>query len=163
LWQVAGIGNTIVGTFTTVCQFTGGPNESCSLTPRVTVAVSATGGLTAAIVENTFAGFGDNIFVHHNSIATDTALRSGSTWQFNGTGGGGFFHSSAAMFKLVNAGWAGVQTYAPGNCAYLLGRAGDYSGAQLDPTATGFWLAGEQAVTIGGSCQWGTRIVRLNP
>jgi hypothetical protein len=34
--QVAGIGDTIVGTFTTVCQFTPGTmNESCTQTPRL--------------------------------------------------------------------------------------------------------------------------------
>ncbi len=162
--QVAGIGNTLVGQFTTVCNFTNGtPNESCTRTPRVTVGFGGGGALTASIPENTFAGFSDNIFVHHVSIATDTALRSASTWQFNGTGGGGFFHSSAAMIKSVNAAWAGVQTYAVGNCPYLLGRAGDFSGAQLDPSLFGFWLAGEKAITLGGSCQWGTRVVRVNP
>jgi hypothetical protein len=74
------------------------------------------------------------------------------------------------MIKNVNAAWAGVQTYAPGNCSLppdapstTTARAGDYSGAQLDPSFVGFWLAGEQAGTIGASCQWQTRIARLNP
>jgi hypothetical protein len=161
--QVAGIGNTLVGQFTTVCNFTSAPNESCTRAPRVTVGFGGGGTLSASIPENTFQGFGDNIFVHHPSIATDTALRSAATWQFNGTGGVGFFHSSSAMIKGVNANWAGVQTYAVGNCSYLLGRAGDYSGAQLDPSLFGFWLAGEKAITLGGSCQWSTRIVRVDP
>ena len=42
-------------------------------------------------------------------------------------------------------------------------RSGDFSGAQLDPSLSGFWLAGEQAVLIGGTCQWQTRAVRLIP
>jgi hypothetical protein len=159
--QVAGIGNTLVGQLTTVCNFTSStPNESCVRTPRVTVAVSGTGTLVASIPENTFAGFSDGIFVHHASIATDTSLRSGATWEFNGTN---FRLSSAAMIKNVNAAWTGVQTYASGNCVYLLGRAGDYSGAQLDPSLTGFWLAGERAATINGSCQWDTRVVKMTP
>ena len=162
--QVAGIGNTLVGIFTTVCNFTAGtPNESCTLTPRVSVAIGSGGVLAASIPENTFAGFGNAIFVHHPSVATDTSLRSGATWEFNGTGGAGFRLSSAAMIKQVNAGWAGVQTYAPGTCPYLLQRAGDYAGAQLDPTLLGFWLAGERALTIAGSCQWETRVVKLLP
>jgi hypothetical protein len=132
-------------------------------TPRVTVGFSALGDLMASIDENTFQGFNDDIFVHHNSIATDTSLQSAATWQFNGTGGGGFFHSSAAMFKLVNADWQFVQTYARGNCAYPFKSAGDYSGAQLDPTLTGFWLAGERARDFDDSCQWGTRIAQLIP
>jgi hypothetical protein len=162
--QVAGIGNTLVGILTTVCNFTSGtPNESCTLAPRVSVAVGAGGALSASIPENTFAGFNNGIFVHHPSIATDTALRSGATWEFNGTGGGGFRLSSAAMTKNVNAGWVGVQTYASGSCAYGFGRAGDYAGAQLDPTLSGFWLAGERALLISGTCQWDTRIVKLVP
>jgi hypothetical protein len=166
--QVAGIGNTIIGQFTTICNFTSGtPNESCTLTPRVSVGIGFFGTLTASIPENNFVGFGNNIFVHHPSIATDTALRSGSTWEFNGAA---FQLGSAAMSKVVNANWVGVQTYAPGACADLLVdgglvRSGDYSGAQLDPSGSGFWLAGEQAIQIpaAGTCQWQTRAVRLNP
>jgi hypothetical protein len=161
--QVAGIANTLVGELTTICNFTAAtPNESCSLTPRITVAVSATGALTATIPENTLAGFGNNVFVHHPSIATDTALRSGGTWEFNGAN---VRLSSAALFKAVNAAWSASLTYASGNCSYTgaTARSGDYSGAQLDPSLTGFWLAGEQAITIGGSCQWQTRVARLNP
>lgn len=162
--QVAGIGNTVIGQFTTVCNFTAGTvNESCTRTPRVSIGIGAGGVLTASIPENTFAGFGNDIYVHHPSIAIDTALRSGSTWEFNGDN---FRLSSAAMIKNVNAGWTGVQTYAPGSCSYAGGgtfRSGDYSGAQLDPSLFGFWLAGEQAVTLSGSCQWQTRIARLTP
>jgi hypothetical protein len=143
------------------------------LTPRVTVGIGGGGTLTASIAENTLFGFGDNtaplneVYVHHPSIATDTTLRSGSNWLFNGNE---FPVSSAAMIKNVNANWIGVQTYAPGNCSYppdapstTTARSGDYNGAQLDPSATGFWLAGERARTISGSCQWATQIARLNP
>lgn len=158
--QVAGIGDTVVGQLTTVCNFSAAPNEACTLTPRVSVGFGGGGVLTASIPENTFSGFGDNIYVHHPSIATDTVLRSGSTWQFNGNA---FSLSSAAMIKNVNAGWTGVQTYAPGSCAYPFFRSGDYSGAQLAPNLASFWLAGEQAITIGGTCQWQTRIVKLVP
>lgn len=162
--QGSGIGNTLIGQVTTVCNFTiGTTNESCTLTPRVAVGIGTGGALTASIPENNFSGFGDNIYVHHPSIATDTALRSGSTWEYNGNS---FSLSSAAMIKNVNANWTGVQTYAPGSCSYTGGgtfRSGDFSGAQLDPSLAGFWLAGEQAVTLSGSCQWQTRIARLNP
>ena len=161
--QVAGIGNTLVGQLTTVCNFTSGTaNESCVRTPRISVGFGSGGALSAAIRENTFAGFGNNTFVHHPSVATDTALRSAATWEFNGSSRR---LSSAAMIKNVNAGWTGVQTYTTGTCSFTGGtaRSGDYSGGQLDPSLTGFWLAGEQAVTIGGSCQWQTRFVRVNP
>jgi hypothetical protein len=43
-------------------------------------------------------------------------------------------------------------------------RAGDYSGAQTDPTVVNRWgLAGDQAITIGTACQWRTRIALLTP
>jgi hypothetical protein len=167
--QVAGIGNGLVGIFATVCNFTAGtPNESCSLTPRVLVGQNASGGLTASILENTFAGFGDNIFVHHPSIARNTSLQAGSTWEFSGSL---FSLSSASMIKNVNAAWVGVLTYAPGACSLpatppsmTTARSGDFSGAQTDPSdLNSFWLAGEQSVTISGACQWRTRIGQLVP
>lgn len=165
--QAAGIGNTLVGTFTTVCNISAGTNESCSMTPRVAVGADAAGNLTASVVENTFAGFTDNVFVHHNSLATNTALQSGASWDFSGPG---TFLSSAAMVKNPGGAWTGVSTYAPGACALpatppsaTTALSGDYSGAQTDPGLTTFWLAGEQAVTISGACQWRTRVAQLVP
>jgi hypothetical protein len=166
--QVAGIGDTLIGIFTTVCRFSGATtNVSCTLTPRVSVAVGTFGELLASIAENNFVWIGANIFVHHPSIATDFALHSATTWEFNGPT---FFLSSAALIKNVNANWGFVQTFVPGTCADLLTdagqvRSGDYTGAQLDPIGVGFWLAGEQAIPIpaGGTCQWQTRIIKLNP
>lgn len=166
--QVAGIGNNLVGMFTTVCNFTSGTaNESCTRAPRVRVGQSGTGGLTASLPENTFAGVGNNIFVHHSSIATNTSLRSASNWESSGATRS---LRSDARIKNVNAGWTNVSTYAPGSCSLpptppstTTARSGDYSGAQLDPSLTSFWLAGEQAVPISSACQWRTRIARLVP
>lgn len=167
--QVAGIGNDVAGIFNTVCNFTSGtPNESCTLAPRVVVSQNASGSFTASIAENTFAGFGDNVFVHHSSLARNSALQAASTWEF---GGSTTRLSSASMIKNVNAAWVGVLTYAPGTCSLpatppstTTARSGDYSGAQTDPAnLTSFWLAGEQAVTISGACQWRTRIGSLVP
>jgi hypothetical protein len=160
--QAAGIGNRLQGIFSTVCNFTSGtPNESCTRAPAVTVGQSSTGGLTASLVENTFAGFRDNIFVHHPSIAMNSALQSGATWEFSGSANS---LSSAAMTKNAGGAWTGVQTYAPGACSQSQSRAGDYAGAQTDPSnLNSFWLAGEQSVTIGTSCQWRTRIASLVP
>jgi hypothetical protein len=167
--QVAGIGNDVAGIFNTVCNFTAGtPNESCTLAPRVVVGQNSGGSFTASIAENTFAGFGDNVFVHHSSIARNSALQAASTWEF---GGPTTRLSSASMIKNVNGAWAGVLTYAPGTCSLpatapstTTARSGDYSGAQTDPSnLSSFWLAGEQAVTISGTCQWRTRIGSLVP
>jgi hypothetical protein len=160
--QVAGIGNRLQGIFTTVCNFTTGtPNESCTRAPAVTVGQSATGGLTASLVENRLAGFGDNFFVHHPSIAMNSALQSGATWEFSGTATS---LSSAAMIKNAGGAWSGVQTYAPGACSQSQSRTGDYAGAQTDPSnISSFWLAGEQSVTINATCQWRTRIAMLVP
>jgi hypothetical protein len=167
--HVAGIGNSLVGIFSTVCNFTPGtPNESCTRTPRVAVGQTSGGGLIASIAENTFAGFGDDVFVHHPSIATNSALQSGATWEFGGSRSN---LSSASMIKNINGGWTPVLSYAAGTCALpatppstTTARSGNYSGAQTDPTdVRSFWLAGEQAVTISGSCQWRTRMGRLVP
>jgi hypothetical protein len=167
--QVAGIGNRLFGIFTTSCNFTGGTaNESCTRAPRVTVGQNTSGGLTASLIENVLAGFGDGVFVHHASIATNTGLTSGSTWEFNGSL---FRLSSAAMIRNVNAAWSGVQTYANGSCSLpatspstTTARSGDYSGAQLDPSnLTTLWLAGERATTTDTTCQWQTRIAGLVP
>ena len=118
--------------------------------------------MTAALAENTFTGLGDNIFVHHNSIASNTGLKSGASWQFSGTG---FRLSSRALTKVVNGGWSTVSTYAGGSCSSTAtNRTGDYSGAQLDPSdLTSFWLAGERNIVLGGSCQWETRVAKLVP
>jgi len=163
--QVAGIANNVIGTFTTSCNFTSAtPNESCSLTPRVVVGQNGSGGLTATIAENTFSGVADNIFVHHNSIATNTAFQSATVWVSSGTSR---FDTSTALVKNVNAGWTSVSNFAPGTCALTGGvtaRSGDYTGVQLDPSdSTGFWLAGEETIPISGSCQWQTRVAHVLP
>jgi len=159
--QVAGIGNTIVGEITTVCNFTGGtPNESCTLTPEVDVSFGAGGALAASMAENVFAGSADGIFVHHPSIAVNPSFEMAANWEINGTGQ---FMTSAALIKDPGGIWTSVEEYAPGNCPYQLLRAGDYSGAQLDPALTAFWLAGEQAITMGSVCQWATRVVKVTP
>jgi hypothetical protein len=160
--QAAGIGNRLQGIFTTVCNFTSGtPNESCTRAPAVTVGQNATGGLTASLVENRFAGFRDNIFVSYPSIAMNSALQSGATWEFSGSANP---LSSAAMTRNAGGAWTSVRTYASGACSQSQERAGDYSGAQTDPSnLNSFWLAGEQSVTIGASCQWRTRIASLVP
>ncbi len=162
--QVAGIGNQLTGIFTVLCNFTAGtPNESCTRTPRVRVDQTPGGAFTATLAENTFAGIGNNVYVHHPSIATNTALQSASNWESNGPGE---FLRSKAFIKNVNAGWSFVSAYAPGACSLPAGnaRSGDYSGAQLEPTnATSFWLAGERTRTINGVCQWSTRIANIVP
>ncbi|HEX6685395.1 MAG TPA: hypothetical protein VF062_21600 [Candidatus Limnocylindrales bacterium] len=167
--QVAAIGNTVTGIFTTVCNFTTGtPNESCTRTPRFLVGQGAGGALTATLQENTFAGYNDGIFAHHASIAINANLQVGSTWQFSGSG---FFLGAEARIKDTGGSWSGVSTYAGGSCALPesaagsgSSRSGDYAGAHTDPVGMlSMWQAGEQAVTIGGTCQWRVRVARLDP
>ncbi len=167
--QVAGIGNIVTGIFATVCNFTAGTaNESCTRTPRFQVGPGAGGGIAATLQENTFAGYGDDIFAHHASIAMNSNLQVGSTWQFSGSG---FFLSAEARIKDTGGSWSGVSTYAGGTCALPesvpgsgSARSGDYAGAHTDPVGLlSMWQAGEQAVTINGTCQWRVRVARLDP
>jgi hypothetical protein len=167
--QVAGVGNIVTGIFTTVCNFTAGTaNESCTRTPRFQVGPGAGGGIAATFQENTFAGYGDDIFAHHASIAINSNLQVGSTWQFSGSG---FFLGAEARIKNTGGAWSGVSTYAGGSCALpesVAGsgsaRSGDYAGAHTDPVGLlSMWQAGEQAVTINGTCQWRVRVARLDP
>jgi hypothetical protein len=169
--QAAGRGNTFVGIHTTGCQFTTStPVESCPRQLRFNVGQDGSGNLTASVLENVFAGFGDNVYVHHPSIARNSALKVGSVWEFSGPSNA---LSSASMIKDVGGAnpWVGVQTFASGTCSQpaspgstTRARSGDYSGAQTDPSdSTAFWLAGERSTSIGGTCQWDTRVAKLVP
>jgi len=128
------------------------------------VGQTSTGLLSAAIVENPFMGFGDNVFAHHPSIALNFSIKAGSSWLRSGAA---LRLSSIALIKNPLAAWAGVSQYAPGTCSYTTtSRTGDYSGAQTDPSNLNtFWLGGEQAIPVAGlaGCNWATRIVQLVP
>lgn len=50
-----------------------------------------------------------------------------------------------------------------GACALGDEGAGGYFGAQVDPGLRRFWVAGERAVTLGGTCQWQTWAARIAP
>jgi len=113
------------------------------------------------------SGYGDDVFVHHESIATNSALVSAATWEYSGAS---FSLSSASEIKNAGRAWTGVTTYASGACplpatapSTTVARSGDYSGAQTDPNLKTFWLAGERATTISGSCQWETEIGKAKP
>lgn len=168
--QVTGNRNEVWGIFATVCNFVAGtPNESCTLSPRVVVGQNAAGAFTANIVENVFWGFGDSIFVSYPSIARNGNIAV-STWQISGATTS---LSATAQLKTVNVGgWGGVGVFAPGSCSLpatppstTVVRAGDYTGAHTHPDVNNprFWMAGEQAIIINGTCQWRTRVARLHP
>jgi hypothetical protein len=168
--QAAGRANTFVAIHTTGCQFTGGSVESCPRQLRFSVGQDGSGNLTASVLENVLAGFGDNVYVHHPSIARNSALQVGSVWEFSGPSNA---LSSAALIKNVGASspWTAVSTFASGTCSQpaspgstTRARSGDYSGAQTDPSdSNAFWLAGERSTTISASCQWDTRVAKLTP
>lgn len=165
--QVAGIGNSLHGVTATVCNFTAGtPNESCTLTPRITVGQGADGRVTASFAENTFAGVADGTFAAYPSIAVNNNGQAATAWLVSSSATA---LRSRALFKNQGAAWTSVSDFAIGNCALPQAagrpnaRAGDYNGAQTEPNGSAFYLAGETAVMIGGSCQWLTRIARVTP
>ena len=60
-----------------------------------------------------------------------------------------------------------AQIFLAGNCTRPSGstrlQTGDYTGAQTNTDFSSFWLTGEAARLIGGTCQWGTQIIQAVP
>jgi len=102
------------------------------------------------------------------AVLAGAGLQVGSTWQFSGSG---FFLGAEARIKNTGGSWTGVSTYAGRTCALPesaagsgSARSGDYAGGHTDPVGLlSMWQAGEQAVTISGTCQWRVRVARLDP
>jgi hypothetical protein len=166
--QGAGNGNLLTAVHTTNCQFTGGAIESCARLVRFSVSQSGTGGVLPAVSQQVTFGGGDNRFYFWPSVAVNTANATGLAFNRSGTGINlGVWWGS----KTNAAGVPTVGSLANGTCALATDydsirgsyRSGDYSGAQLDPSdlAT-FWVAGERATSIGGLCQWDTRVGRIS-
>jgi hypothetical protein len=161
LMDGAGAGNSLSVVHTTGCQFGTGAVESCWTYRRLNVGQSAALAPTVAVAETHVAGFGENSFAFWPGVAMNNTLRAVSTVQFTDASPVTRL-SAAAVGKNPGLFWSATFNFAAGGCAQTLSnRAGDYAGAAVDPALTSFWVAGERALSIGGSCQWDTRIARM--
>ncbi|HEV8676968.1 MAG TPA: hypothetical protein VGX21_23270 [Methylomirabilota bacterium] len=139
----------------TVCNVGGGATESCVRAVAIRVG-SGPGGALAASLEDQFTlGLAPGDFLFWPGVADGGSRDSGFA----------FHRSSATTF--LSSYWAVGTTIRPltvGTCPQRTARTGDYIGAQRDPVDNrSFWFAGERATTLGGVCQWQTRIIRVTP
>jgi hypothetical protein len=168
--QVAGLGNLISGVHGTVCNAGGGANESCVRYVRILVG-GAGSTPTATINDQTFFTFGAGNFVFWPGVAVNSAGQAAIAYHRNLNGAGARFLSSLVTLR---SGGALVASFfiTSGTCTLPASpqtnppqaRTGDYIGAQTNPSDfTSFYLAGERATVISGSCLWQTQIIRLVP
>ena len=161
--QVAGLGNALRGVHGTSCNFGGGANESCVRYVRISVGQSSTGAFTAAINDQATTGFGAGDFIFWPGVAVNNAGLAAIDYHRNRNAAGVRFLSSLVTTRNANA---FVQSFfiTSGTCGQPFNRTGDYIGAQTDPSdVSSFWLAGERATTVSGSCRWQTQIIKLVP
>jgi hypothetical protein len=163
--QVAGRNNLISAVHATGCVVGGPPTVSCVRHVRFSVGQSAAGALTAIISDQTtFGSAGTGTFIFWPGVAVNNVGQTAIPYQSNRNFVGARFLSSYVTLRT------GVTNSAPfritsGTCAQPFNRTGDYVGAQTDPLdffPTGsFWLAGERATLVTGTCKWQTQIIKL--
>jgi hypothetical protein len=164
--QAAGVGNALRAVHGTLCNVGGGTNESCVRHVRITVGQSVFGALTAGISappeQGTF-GF-PNEFYFWPGVAVNGEEQIILPFHFaNSTLTGGRLSSWWTM-KALGSPPEPILPITSGTCSQTISnRTGDFIGAQTDPTDFhSFFLAGERATTIGGTCQWQTRIIGVS-
>lgn len=166
--QAAGYANSFWGVHTTACAYGTLPNESCLRAVRFDAGADAAGGLTATIgYQRTITG-GDGFYYWMPSVAVDGSQNIAVGFLASSLG---MYESFAFTTKLGStANFAPGQIVLAGNCSRppsagstTRARTGDYVGAQTNTDLASFWLAGEAAQLIGGSCQWGTKLIQVVP
>lgn len=160
--QASGIGDSIWAVQTTGCQIAAGNNEACFRVLRFNVSPT-TSGFQAPIAEQATAGLLADNFLWMPSIAVTNSGRIGLALHMGSASlqhGSGWLTrvSGSSVFSPLNVLRSG--TCSRGGSGF---RSGDYSGAQADPDGTSLWLAGENFGTVGTSCNWQTRIIRVVP
>jgi hypothetical protein len=163
--QAAGRGNLISAVHGTGCIVGTPPVVSCVRHMRFSVGQSAAGALTAAINDQTAFGFppvaGTGTFIFWPGVAVNSVGETAIAYHRNRNSAGTRFLSSLVTLRigLVNSPTFSITS---GTCAQPFNRTGDYIGAQTDPTDfRSFWLAGERATTVTGTCKWQTQIIRV--
>jgi hypothetical protein len=165
--QAAGRDNLISAVHGTGCVVgpAGSPTVSCVRSMRFSVGQSAAGALTAALNDQITFGFlpvaGTGTFIFLPGIAINNAGQTAIGYHRNRNTAGIRFLSSFVTLRT------GVANSAPfpitsGTCAKPLTSVGATIGAQTDPSDfLSFWLAGERATLVTGTCKWQTQIIKL--
>lgn len=161
--QAAGFSNALSGTHDTLCNIGGGANETCVRVVRIIVGQNSSGGLTASISQQRTFGGGAGVFYFWPGIAVN--LLQQTAVAFHRSSAGAFLSSFWTMKDLASTLFEAASPVTVGTCAQTLSsRTGDYMGAQTDPSDfQSFWLAGERATSIAGSCQWQTSVIKVTP
>jgi len=157
--QAAGNGNLISGVHATLCNLSGGANESCVRIVRMLVSQNA-----AAM--NQQGAFGvPNEFFFWPGIAVNISNQAGIPFHLvSPTRTGGRLSSWWCTKDSTSPACTSVLPMTTGTCAQTTNRTGDYIGTALDPSdARSFWMSGERAVMLNGACQWQTQVIRVNP
>jgi hypothetical protein len=165
--QAVGRGNLISAVHGTGCVVgpVGSPTVSCIRSMRFSVGQNAAGGITAAINDQITFGFlpvaGTGTFIFLPGIAVNNAGQTAIAYHRNRNTAGTRFLSSFVTLRT------GVTHSAPfpltsGTCAKSVNTVGASIGAQSDPSDfLSFWLAGERATLVTGTCKWQTQIIKL--
>lgn len=165
--QVAGRGNLISAVHGTGCVVgpAGSPTVSCVRHMRFLVGQNAAGALTATINDQVAFGFppvaGTGTFIFWPGIAVNNVGQTAIGYYRNRNTAGTRFLSS---FVTLRTGVANSAPFpiASGTCAKPTTSSGAAIGAQTDPSDfSSFWLAGERATLVTGTCKWQTRIIKL--
>jgi hypothetical protein len=160
--QAAGVGDAISGVHGTLCNINGGASESCVRFVRISVGQNGS-SLTASINQQQTFGGGAGVFYFWPGIAVNGVEETAVA--FHRSSGASYLSSYWTIKALASTTFEAASPITDGTCAQTISnRTGDYIGAQTDPSDSNtFWLAGERATTINGSCQWQTQIIAVTP
>lgn len=163
MMQVAGIGNALYGAHGTGCNFSGGAAESCVRYVRLNPSQAATGTPTVSLNQQLTFGGGSGAFYFWPGIAANT--RGDVIVPFHRSSTGSYLSSYWTMKEPAATRFESASANTVGTCPQTISnRTGDYIGAQLDPSdLRSFWVAGERATTLSGTCQWQTRVQKVVP
>jgi hypothetical protein len=169
--QAAGRSNTLWAAHTTVCN--GNPvtdTESCVRVVKINVTPgSGSASHTASFQVGTTFGGGEDTYYWMPGIAVNTNLQTTVTFQHSTAST--YLSSSWTLKNDIDPSYPAAQPLTTGTCPMTqfvinntFTRTGDYVRSQTNPNdQLSFWLAGERATTLGGSCRWQTHILQVSP
>jgi hypothetical protein len=166
--QVSARGDQLWSVHATVCNVGGGGNESCVRMAQFDVSQTGGGLPSVSPGEQVTINGANGEFFYFPGIAVNNSRTMGVALQKAGTSS---FLSVAYWVKAYLVKVLVIpQNFLTGNCVqqpepgFTTTRSGDYTGAQTNPNdQVSFWLSGEAARNLSGSCLWATQIVQITP